>query len=666
LNSRRAVIAAHDLAMTAIALMASFFLRWGSTQFWARIDSITIICLLTLPFALGAHLAFRLPRSPWKYVSISDLSKIMLTATIPAVFLVVLDFVSRGQLIVPRTVPFIYWFVQIFLLAAPRVAYRIYRTRRRERRAFRGVYRIPILIAGIDDEAEQLIRRLSRDAVSSLEPVALLATRSRHVGENILGIPILGQIAELETVMQDLAARGIAPRRLILTRDTLENADGIDDLLVTARRLGLATVRPSDSLRDIGSPSGPVKLAPVSIDDLLNRSAREMDMSSVRDLVGGRRVLVTGAGGSIGSELCRQIAAMEPAELMLLDQSELALWGITRELRASHPAVPAIQHLGSVNDRAGLAGAFATFRPELVFHAAALKHVDLVEGHPVAGAATNTLGTQLVAEMALEAGAACAVFISTDKAVHPVSVLGATKRAGELVWAAFDRRNRGEGSGQRTRFLTVRFGNVLGSSGSVIPLFTEQLAQGGPITVTHPDVERYFMTISEAVRLVLMASALGVRTPETSPTFVLDMGQPVKIVDLARRMIRLAGLEPDLEVQIEFTGLRPGERLTEQLEFGSESLRETEIPGVRATDASAIDPDRLRAQLDRLAAAIAAHDRASVISTLQDLVPEYRRAQGEPASRDRGTRSCSPDVASGQVPLPAQAPANPAPVSSFN
>jgi O-antigen biosynthesis protein WbqV len=295
-----------------------------------------------------------------------------------------------------------------------------------------------------------------------------------------------------------------------------------------------------------------------------------------------------------------------------------------------------LQHLGSVNDRAGLAAAFASFRPELVFHAAALKHVDLVEAHPVAAAATNTLGTRLVAEAALEAGATCAVFISTDKAVDPVSVLGATKRAGELVWAACDRRNRNAKNGaeeRRTRFLTVRFGNVLGSSGSVIPLFTEQLSQGGPITVTHPEVERYFMTISEAVRLVLMASALGVRTPETSPTFVLDMGKPVKIVDLARRMIRLAGLEPDVEVEIVFTGLRPGERLTEQLEFGSETLRATEIPGVRATDASAIDPDRLEAQLDRLSAAIAAHDRTAVIATLEDLVPEYRRAKID--GRDR-------------------------------
>jgi O-antigen biosynthesis protein WbqV len=267
----------------------------------------------------------------------------------------------------------------------------------------------------------------------------------------------------------------------------------------------------------------------------------------------------------------------------------------------------------------------------LVFHAAALKHVDIVEAHPVAAAATNTLGTQLVAEMARAVGATCAVFISTDKAVEPVSVLGATKRAGELVWGAADRLNRAESNGAvGTRYLTVRFGNVLGSSGSVIPLFTEQLRRGGPITVTHPDVERYFMTISEAVRLVLMASALGVQTPEASPTFVLDMGQPVKIVDLARRMIRLAGLEPDVEVEIRFTGLRPGEKLSEALQTGGEDLRETAIPGVRATDSRLIDPAELDAQLGRLSEAVAAHDTAGVFASLHELVPEYRRKQ--PAS----------------------------------
>jgi FlaA1/EpsC-like NDP-sugar epimerase len=624
LISRRLVIGAHDLVMTALAIMGSFFLRWGGTEFWHQVGPITAVCALSLPLALVAHLAFRLPQSPWKYVSISDLSKIAWTAAVPAIFLVVVGFAGRDFLTVPRTVPFIAWLVQIFLLAGPRIAYRVYRTRRQARRAFKGAYRMPVLIAGTGDEAEQLVRRLRLDGVSLLEPVALLAVRSRHVGELIQGLPILGQISDLEAVLRSLEARGMRPRRLLVTRDTLETAADIDAFLATARRLGLATVRPSDGLRSIGEPDAPLSLAPVSIDDLLNRSAREMDLSPVHALVGGRRVAVTGAGGSIGSELCRQIAAMGPSALLLLDQSELAIWHIARQIRTLYPGLHVIQHLGSVCDATDLNRVFGTFRPELVFHAAALKHVDIVEAHPVAAAATNTLGTQLVGEAARAIGAVCAVFISTDKAVDPVSVLGATKRAGELVWGAFD---RGDGAPDRTgtRFLTVRFGNVLGSSGSVIPLFTEQLTRGGPITVTHPDVERYFMTISEAVRLVLMASALGMKTEDASPTFVLDMGQPVRIVDLARRMIRLAGLEPDVEVEIKFTGLRPGEKMTETLQTGSEDLRETAIPGVRATNSRPTDATALERQLGALAAAVAAHDDEAVFASLSEMVPEYRR-----------------------------------------
>ncbi|WP_375461266.1 polysaccharide biosynthesis protein [uncultured Enterovirga sp.] len=626
MNYRRLIIGAHDVAMTAVALLVSFYLRWGSPEFWLRFDSILLVCAAAMPLALIAYYLFRLPRSPWRFVSIADLGRIAAAAAVPAVFLVVVDFLARGEVIVPRTVPVIYWLVQIALLAGPRVLYRSYRSRRRDRRALRGAYRIPVLIAGAGDEADQLIRRLRSDAVSSLDPVALLTVKPRYLGERIHGVPIMGRLTELEEVMRQLEIRRIKPRRLVILREVLEAGAGVDDLLGTARRLGLPTVRVSQSMTQIGQQGSPVKLAPVSIDDLLGRSAREMDLGPVRALVGGRSVAVTGAGGSIGSELCRQVAEMGPSRLMLLDHSELALWGIARELKSRDPEMDVVQHLGSVCDAADLGLAFSRFRPDIVFHAAALKHVDIVEAHPVAAAATNTLGTLEVARTAQAVGAACAVFISTDKAVDPVSVLGATKRAGELIFADADRRSRA--AGQPTRFLNVRFGNVLGSSGSVIPLFTEQLKAGGPITVTHPDVERYFMTIQEAVRLVLMASADGIRSPDASPTFVLDMGQPIRIVDLARRMIRLAGLEPDIDVEIAFSGLRPGERLSEVLESEGEELRPTGIPGVRAAAPRAVDPAELDAGLARLRTAVAAHDGPAVLATLLTLVPEYRRGEG--------------------------------------
>lgn len=618
--SRRLVIVLHDLVVTAAALLLSFLLRWGAVEFEARFWSILAACFATLPVAGASYWFARLDRAPWKYVAISDLSRIALAAVAPAVFLVLVDFLSRGALIVPRTVPVIYWLVQVALLAGPRVAYRLHRSRRRERRVSRETYRMPVLIAGTDDEANSLIERLRRDAVSPLEPVGLLTAKARQVGERIQQVAILGTLADLETVLARLEARGVRPRRIVVSREVLRAGAAVDDFLVTARRLGLTIVRPSAVYTDLGPQVGPVKLAPVSIDDLLGRSSRDLDLAPVRALVAARRVLVTGAGGSIGSELCRQLATMGAGELMLLERSELALWSIAKELAQSHPQLTLVQRLADVADGAELAHAFAAFRPELVFHAAALKHVDIVEAHPVAAARTNTLGTAEVARAAAEAGVACAIFISTDKAVDPISVLGATKRAGELVWAARDRESRGVAGA--TRFLTVRFGNVLGSSGSVIPLFTEQLRQGGPITVTHPEVERYFMTIPEAVRLVLTASTLGVSDVSAS-TFVLDMGEPIRIVDLARRMVRLAGLEPDVDIAIAFSGLRPGERLSEALESEGEALAPTTVAGIRASRVAARDTASLEPDLAALSDAVAGHDAPAVVAALSRLVAGY-------------------------------------------
>lgn len=628
MTRRQLIIIAHDVAMTAIALLVSFFLRWGEAEFLGRLDRIAVVCALTVPLAALAYWFVGLHRLPWRFVSMPDLTRIAIAVTVPAVFLVVVDFIARGQVIVPRTVPAIYWLVQLALLAGPRVLYRAHRSRRRDRRAFKDTYRMPVLIAGVGDQTEQLVRRLRRDEVSALEPVGLLTPKDRYLGNTIQGVRIIGGFTDLDDTLRRLEARGRKPRRLILTREVLES-DGVDALVASARRLGLATVRVSEAMTQVGDPDAAVKLAPVAIEDLLGRSAREVDLSSVRALVGGRRVLVTGAGGSIGSELCRQILDMGPAALVLLDHSELALWSIAKELRSRDATADIRQHLGSVCDVRDLAEAFAALKPELVFHAAALKHVDLVEAHPVAAAATNTLGTREVARLAREAGAVCAVFISTDKAVDPVSVLGATKRAGELVFAAADRAGRA--AGDATRFLSVRFGNVLGSSGSVIPLFTEQLRAGGPITVTHPDVERYFMTIREAVTLVLMASAEGARSEEISPVYVLDMGQPVKIVDLARRMIRLAGLEPEVDVEIVFTGLRPGERLAEALESEGEELHPTNVPGVRSAVSREVDLALLETRVRRLQEAVELHDASAVGAALQVLVADYSPADAQPA-----------------------------------
>jgi O-antigen biosynthesis protein WbqV len=630
---RRLISIVHDLVATVLALLLSFLLRWGTDDFWDQIGVIAAVAAIMLPSAALVYWLFRLDRSPWRFISINDFPRIAGAVSVLAVLLVVIDFASGGVLLVPRTVPVIYWFVQVFFLVGSRLLYRAHRNQRQERRAFQGVYRTPVLIAGTGEEAIHLIRRLQRDTTDPMEAVGLLSHKRAHVGERFQGIPVLGLFSDLEDILATLKDRNVKPRRLIITRESLKLGSIVDDLLVEARRLGLTTVRPSEALTNFEKPSGAVQLAPISIEDFLGRSARDIDVSPLRELITGRRVLVTGAGGSIGSELCRQIAAMEPSHLLLLDHSELALYTIAKEIRHQATTLEVEQRLASVTDRDEVFATFAAFRPELVFHAAALKHVDIVEGHPLAAANTNAVGTRHVADAAAAVDAACAVFISTDKAVNPVSILGATKRAAELYWAASDRKGRE--AGRRTRFLTVRFGNVLGSSGSVIPLFREQLSRGGPLTVTHAEVERYFMTISEAVTLVLMASALGVKTAEISPTYVLDMGEPVKILDLARRMIRLAGLEPDRDVDILFTGLRPGERLKEVLEYSGENLRATSIPGVRATDATTHSVAVIEAEFAALETGVVTRNEASVLLALRSLVAEYERPQ--PVSEEEET-----------------------------
>jgi O-antigen biosynthesis protein WbqV len=354
-------------------------------------------------------------------------------------------------------------------------------------------------------------------------------------------------------------------------------------------------------------------------------------------LVAGRRVLVTGAGGTIGAELVRQIAALGPAHLTLFDVAEYQLYLIDLDLAERFPEVPRASLLGDVRDRARLDEVMAGARPELVFHAAAYKHVPMVEANPVEGVLTNVVGTRNLAEACRAAGVAAMVMISTDKAVHPTNVMGATKRLAEGICQALDLLGRREGGA--TRFITVRFGNVLGSTGSVVPLFQRQLARGGPLTVTHPEVTRYFMTVAEAVELVLQAAALASSDHpppgiEAGGIFVLEMGEAVRIADLARQMIRLAGFVPDRDVKIEFVGLRPGEKLAEELFHEAEPPVATESDGLLLARPRTTDYAMLARGLKELEEAARDRDSARCQAVLARLVPEFARTlDGEPASR---------------------------------
>jgi O-antigen biosynthesis protein WbqV len=368
-----------------------------------------------------------------------------------------------------------------------------------------------------------------------------------------------------------------------------------------------------------------LELRPIALEDLLNRPQATLDRSAIGRLIEGRRVLVTGAGGSIGTELVRQIAARCPAELVMVDSCEFNLYSIDHEVGTQHPDLAKRALLADVRQASRVHSILQACRPELVFHAAALKHVPMVELNPCEGVLTNVIGTRNVADAVVACGALAMVLVSTDKAVNPTNVMGASKRLAEFYCQALDvEQASSTGDGRRTRFMTVRFGNVLGSSGSVVPLFQAQLARGGPLTVTHPEIQRYFMTIPEAVALVLQASAHGIgREEERGQIFVLDMGAPIRVVDVARRLIRLAGLEPGRDVEISFTGLRPGEKLYEELFDGAETRVAAPVAGVHAALSRPIALSNLRSCFDDLARHCRTMDEPALTAVLETVIPGY-------------------------------------------
>jgi O-antigen biosynthesis protein WbqV len=393
--------------------------------------------------------------------------------------------------------------------------------------------------------------------------------------------------------------------------------------------------RLTDFERNLDNPER--ALEPIALEDLLGRAQAVLDREGMARLIRGRRILVTGAGGTIGAELARQIAALSPGRLVLLDNGEFALYGIEMELRERFPGLRPVPLLRDVRDRAQIGEVVAAEKSEIIFHAAALKHLPMVEANPIEGVLTNIVGSRNVAEAARAHGTLLVVMISTDKAVNPASVMGATKRLAESFCQALDlyeaRRRAPLSPG--TRYVTVRFGNVLGSTGSVVPLFQRQLAAGGPLTVTDPEVTRFFMTVREAVELVLQASALP-RDSEAADArgkiFVLDMGEPVKIVDLAHQMIRLAGLRPGRDVGIEFIGLRAGEKLHEELFHPAEPLIPTGNPAIRLAAPRTADYAMLARSIDELEENARSRREERVLQILERLVPEYRRSTLGPSA----------------------------------
>jgi O-antigen biosynthesis protein WbqV len=629
-TSRAFATFVHDVVMAALSFILSFYLRVG-----ADIAHYSPMLLLTydLAFAATAAIIFRwsgLYRGIWRFASLPDLLALLRAVTlIILIFFPVMFVVTRLQEM-PRSLVGINWLLLMALLGGPRFAYRVIKDRGLDHVFESATYApVPILLIGAREGADLFIRAIGRDPRRPYHVVGILADGEARVGRDIGGIAVMGTFDEIANVVARLTRTDNRPQRLIVCQE-LDRA-AARRLLDFSGEAGipLARVPRLTDFRETGDDLQ--RIEPVAIEDLLGRPQTVLDHDGMRALIAGRRVLITGAGGTIGGELTRQIASYGPTRLALVDNGEFALYTIDQEIKERFPEVPRQAIIADVRERRRIDEVMAAERPELVFHAAALKHVPMVEANPIEGIVTNALGTRNVAEASRAHGVAAMVMISTDKAVNPANVMGASKRLAESICQALDIVEARRDSG--TRYVTVRFGNVLGSTGSVVPLFQRQLAAGGPLTVTHPDISRFFMTVREAVELVLQASALaGSESAARGKVFVLDMGDPVKIVDLATQMIRLAGKRPGEDIKIDFVGLRPGEKLYEELFYANEMLVPTKAAGIRLAAPRTSDYAMLARALDELAehAREGREDRA--LALFRTLVPEYDSAVA-PAER---------------------------------
>ncbi len=626
---RRFVAYGHDLTMAAVSYLLSLYLRLGAEVLELPGSILVQGLALFVAICAVAFWTMGLYRGVWRYASLNDMVAIARAVTLAILVLTVAMFLWTRAEAMPRSLPVINWFVLALLLGGPRVIYRLSKDRQLTHLLERdGMARVPVLLVGAGDGAEAFIREMARDPAAGYRVVGLIDEKGTRVGRVIRGVEVLGGLDDVAKVVDRLDRQGLKPRRLIITKTRIEGAR-VRRLLDVATGLGLTLARLPRLTDFKAEDGGRLEIRPVAVEDLLRRPPAVLDRDSMAALIAGRRVLITGAGGTIGAELSRQVAAFRPAHLGLLENAEAALYAIDMETAEAHPELQRSTLIADVRDRGRLDQVIAGERPELVFHAAALKHVPMIEANPVEGVLTNTVGTRNLAEACRAGGVREVVMISTDKAVNPVSVMGASKRLAESYCQALDVIGRVDRHG--CRFVTVRFGNVLGSSGSVVPLFQRQLAAGGPLTVTDPEAKRYFMTVREAVELVLQASALGVHDPEAGgKIYVLDMGEPVRIVDLARQIIRLAGLEPDRDVAIRYTGLRPGERLGETLLHEHEAPLPTAINGILLAAPRTTDHGLLSRAIDELAALAAAGRSAEAVALMRRVVPEYRPAANHP------------------------------------
>ena len=622
LRFRRPLVLGLHLLLVPLVYRAAFALRFDLSV----PASMEPVFAATVPWLtaarLGSFAMFGLFRGWFRHAGMRDLEALVKAVTLSSLLLLVALFLTREVAELPRSILVLDWGLAVLVFGGIRFGVRAVREQRLWPRRPGGAQRA--LLIGAGAAAERLLRECQRDGESEIWPVAIVDDDPDKRWMRLHGVPVVGTTADIRSAADRSGARLLVIAIPSATREQMRAI--VDACLETELEFKIVP-----SLRELLDGQARLgELRNVQIEDLLGREAIDLGLDGPRGDLQGRSVLVTGGAGSIGSELARQVARFAPARLLVLDQAESPLYFVHLELKQAHPELEVVPLIADVTDQSRMEAIFRRWRPDYVFHAAAYKHVPLMEDNAVEAVRNNVLGTLLVAGCAARSGAEKFVLISTDKAVYPSSVMGATKRIAEQIvlgWPAL--------TGSATDFRAVRFGNVLGSDGSVIPLFKRQLAAGQPLTVTHPDVTRYFMTIPEAVQLVLQAAAL----PEAAGRIsMLEMGKPVRIVDLAENLVRLSGLEPYRDVPIVFTGLRPGEKLHEELMSEREATVPTHVPKVRVVQTAEPDQGTLTSGLDRLGAAVALGNPDDALAAVCALVPECvspLRERGLEAARSR-------------------------------
>lgn len=590
----------------ALALLLAFQLRFDfqvAPEYlthigWMLVGLVgTKMLLLAILGQFGSRLSF---------FGLYDLGKILTVCAIAAIMALGVWMLTGVRFAPPRAVILTDFLLSFLYLCGFRLSLRLLREGFFTRRP--DTTRRRVIIIGATDAGATLAKELQARRGLGMEPIAFFDDDPRQWGTSIHGVPVQGASREITDFLLRhkvekaiIAMPGNGGRRI---REVVQQLNALHlpfEIIPSVEQLVTGQVRAS-------------QIRPVEIQDLLGRPPTNLSNDKIRGLIHARTVMVTGGGGSIGSELCRQIAAHGPRELLIVERSEFLLFQVEQELRQLGFGSEIIPLVADVLDPIRMRGIFERYRPRILFHAAAHKHVPLMEHQPAEAFRNNSIGSRDLAELSVAYGVEKFVLISTDKAINPTNVMGATKRIAELYLQALQAHT------ETTQFRAVRFGNVLGSSGSVIPTFKRQIASGGPITVTHPDITRYFMTVNEAVGLVLQSATLG----GGGDIFVLDMGQPIKILDVARQLIELSGLQPDTDIEIKFTGLRPGEKLFEELNHNTENHAPTPHPGIMQFLSQPADLDKLRQDLTNLLAQCPSLDAASVKLAIKRIVPEYQ------------------------------------------